>query len=64
MLDALTYLRDGGEPTVLNCGYGHGYSVREVLAAVMARRGLSYGPRPIRRTVPLETSIRTIGTRR
>ncbi len=33
-LDALTYLRGGGDSTVLNCGYGHGYSVREVLAAV------------------------------
>ncbi len=33
-LDALTYLRDGGESTTLNCGYGHGYSVREVLQAV------------------------------
>lgn len=33
-LDALTYLRDGGESTVLNCGYGHGFSVRDVLAAV------------------------------
>jgi len=33
-LDALTYLRNGGEPTTLNCGYGHGYSVREVLSAV------------------------------
>ncbi len=33
-LDALKYLRSGGESTVLNCGYGHGYSVREVLAAV------------------------------
>ncbi len=35
-LDALNYLREGGEPQVLNCGYGHGYSVREVLAAVEA----------------------------
>jgi len=33
-LDALDYLRRGGKPTTLNCGYGHGYSVREVLAAV------------------------------
>ncbi|MDJ0699724.1 MAG: UDP-glucose 4-epimerase GalE [Woeseiaceae bacterium] len=33
-LDALDYLRGGGEPTTLNCGYGHGYSVREVLSAV------------------------------
>lgn len=30
-LKALDYLRQGGESTVLNCGYGHGYSVREVL---------------------------------
>ncbi|MFZ9053544.1 MAG: UDP-glucose 4-epimerase GalE [Woeseiaceae bacterium] len=33
-LDALNYLREGGESATLNCGYGHGYSVREVLAAV------------------------------
>ncbi|HEX2139116.1 MAG TPA: UDP-glucose 4-epimerase GalE [Woeseiaceae bacterium] len=33
-LDALAYLRSGGESRVLNCGYGHGYSVREVLSAV------------------------------
>ncbi|MDX1518327.1 MAG: UDP-glucose 4-epimerase GalE [Woeseiaceae bacterium] len=33
-IDALRYLRDGGESTTLNCGYGHGYSVRDVLQAV------------------------------
>ncbi len=33
-LDALDYLRDGGASTTLNCGYGHGYSVRDVLMAV------------------------------
>ena len=33
-LDALTYLRGGGASTTLNVGYGHGYSVRQVLAAV------------------------------
>ena len=38
-LDALAYLRKGGESTVLNCGYGHGYSVREVLAAVERANG-------------------------
>ena len=38
-LDALTYLRDGGESTTLNCGYGHGYSVREVLRAVEKENG-------------------------
>ncbi len=38
-LAALDYLRAGGETTVLNCGYGHGYSVREVLAAVARAHG-------------------------
>ncbi len=33
-LDALDYLRGGGASTVLNVGYGHGYSVREVLQSV------------------------------
>ncbi len=33
-LDALDYLREGGGSTVLNVGYGHGYSVREVLQSV------------------------------
>ena len=33
-IQALRYLREGGESTILNCGYGHGYSVREVLDAV------------------------------
>jgi UDP-glucose 4-epimerase len=38
-LDALSYLRDGGKPVTLNCGYGHGYSVREVLTAVEKANG-------------------------
>ena len=33
-LDALDYLRAGGDSTVVNVGYGHGYSVREVLESV------------------------------
>jgi len=33
-LDALDWLRQGGASTTLNVGYGHGYSVREVLASV------------------------------
>lgn len=40
-LDALKYLRSGGESTTLNCGYGHGYSVREVLQAVERANGAS-----------------------
>ncbi|HEU0276528.1 MAG TPA: UDP-glucose 4-epimerase GalE [Rhodanobacteraceae bacterium] len=38
-LAALKYLRGGGASTILNCGYGHGYSVREVLAAVGRAHG-------------------------
>ena len=33
-LRALDYLRKGGASTTLNCGYGHGYIVREVLSMV------------------------------
>jgi len=33
-IKALDYLRHGGISTTLNVGYGHGYSVREVLDAV------------------------------
>ncbi len=40
-IDALRYLRDGGKSSVLNCGYGHGYSVREVLAAVERCSGIT-----------------------
>jgi UDP-glucose 4-epimerase len=38
-LDALTYLRNGGDAAILNCGYGHGYSVRDVLQAVESATG-------------------------
>jgi len=33
-LRALDHLREGGASLKLNCGYGHGYSVREVLDSV------------------------------
>jgi len=42
-LDALRYLRDGGESVVLNCGYGKGYSVLDVIEAVK-RVSQSYFP--------------------
>ena len=35
-VDALQCLIDKNENLVLNCGYGHGYSVREILNAVEA----------------------------
>src|SRR5262249_27927500 len=33
-VDALRYLRAGGTSATLNCGYGHGFSVREVVEMV------------------------------
>src|SRR5688572_24972942 len=36
---ALDYLRGGGASMILNCGYGHGFSVREVLASVQRLSG-------------------------
>ena len=33
-IKALDYLRAGGASDIFNCGYGHGYSVKEVIAAM------------------------------
>jgi UDP-glucose 4-epimerase len=38
-LRALDHLRGDGDSMTLNCGYGHGYSVREVIAAVERAAG-------------------------
>ncbi len=37
---ALNYLEQGGTSQTLNCGYGHGYSVREVLDTVQKVSGV------------------------
>ena len=48
-VDALSHLRRGGESGIFNCGYGKGYSVREVIEAVErvngAKLSVTYGPR-------------------
>ena len=41
-LDALRYLREGGESIVLNCGYGEGFSVLDVVAAVKRASGKDF----------------------
>ncbi len=43
----LKYLEAGGASITLNCGYGHGYSVREVVRAVERVHG---GPIPVTET--------------
>lgn len=48
-LAALSYLQGGGDSLIANCGYGHGYSVLQVIAAVErvsgAKLNVTYGPR-------------------
>jgi UDP-glucose 4-epimerase len=50
-LAALKYLRAGGESQVLNCGYGRGFSVLEVVQAVKGVTGIDFdirlGPRRV-----------------
>jgi UDP-glucose 4-epimerase len=40
--DALRYLRSGAPPLTLNCGYGHGFSVLDVIAAVKRVSGIDF----------------------
>jgi UDP-glucose 4-epimerase len=40
--DALRYLRDGGASATLNCGYGHGFSVLEVIDTVKKVSGVDF----------------------
>jgi UDP-glucose 4-epimerase len=42
---ALAHLRQGGASTTLNCGYGHGHSVLEVIDAVKYAAGLPFAVR-------------------
>jgi UDP-glucose 4-epimerase len=40
--DALAYLRGGGVPVTLNCGYGRGFSVLEVIETVKRVSGVDF----------------------
>jgi len=46
---ALQHLRGGGESVALNCGYGRGYSVSEVIETVKRVSGVDFEVRPTRR---------------
>jgi UDP-glucose 4-epimerase len=39
---ALEYLRRGGSSQMLNCGYGKGYSVREVISSMKRVSGVDF----------------------
>jgi UDP-glucose 4-epimerase len=41
-LDALRYLRSGGTSLTLNCGYGHGFSVLEVVKMIKRVSGVDF----------------------
>ncbi|MEI6330029.1 MAG: UDP-glucose 4-epimerase GalE [Pseudanabaena sp. ELA645] len=41
-IDSLRYLEDGGNSEILNCGYGEGYSVRQVVERVKAISGVDF----------------------
>ena len=57
-IDALSYLRSGGESLVANCGYGHGYTVREVLDSVRRLSGRDFEMRNgARREGDIVTSV-------
>ena len=46
---ALDHLQRGGQSDLFNCGYGHGFSVREVIAAVERAAGVSLTARELPR---------------
>ena len=46
---ALKYLRGGGQSDIMNCGYGDGFTVREVLAAVKKVSEVDFDVREIAR---------------
>jgi UDP-glucose 4-epimerase len=59
---ALSYLRDGGASTTLNCGYGRGYSVLETIEAVRRVSGRNFAVQTApRRTGDIMTMIADTG---
>ncbi len=48
-VDALKYLKAGGENQILNCGYGEGYSVKEVIVKVKEVSGVNFAVEEIER---------------
>ncbi len=65
-LKAMAYLQQGGASTTFNCGYGHGYSVREVLDMVqrVSGRSLDIREQPRRAGDPPELVARADRIRR
>lgn len=70
-LAALRYLRGGGDSGILNCGYGRGYSVLEVINSVKRTSGHDFavhaGPRragdPVALVADIHRIERTLGSK-
>jgi len=62
-LAALLHLRGGGDSTTLNCAYGHGYSVLEVIEAVKRAAGRDFPVRMVPRRAGDPMSIVATGQR-
>lgn len=54
---ALKYLEDGGSSATLNCGYGAGYSVREILERVRKITGVNFTSREVGRRLGDPSSL-------
>jgi UDP-glucose 4-epimerase len=65
-IEALDYLLGGGNSVTLNCGYGHGYSVREVIDTVKRVSGSDFAvaARPRRAGDPVSIVADTRAIRR
>lgn len=65
-LDALSFLDKGGKSQVLNCGYGHGFTVKEVIGTVENYTGdklaVEMGPRRAGDAVELISKAEKIKT--
>lgn len=53
----LDYLRKGGESNTMNCGYGRGYSVREVVETVRKVSGVEFAAKEVDRRAGDPTAI-------
>jgi UDP-glucose 4-epimerase len=62
-LGALRHLREGGENVTLNCGYGRGYSVLQVVDAVQRMARSRFGVRHVPRRPGDPASIVADGSR-
>jgi UDP-glucose 4-epimerase len=60
---ALAYLGNGGDSLIANCGYGHGYSVREVIDSVKRVSGVNFKVREVPRRAGDPASLMA-GTKR